>query len=300
MKMKWLLCRTLVGCAAALLVVVNPRQVAAIQAHIPEDLAGDSASDPAYDSGWTTGTNGGYGWNGWQLSASTSGNYWFIASSTLNGDDGSVNSPPGDGGVAWDITSPSGDGQYATATRPLPFALTGDDNISCYFDSSTTINPSGEQVFQIENVSKTGTEPIFSFGAVAGYSDYVYADVAGASVFHDTGILLADAGFHLNFFVTGSGTYDFYVSSVDDDSIRDEFIGNMAALPINQISFSDVSNGSSQSTSLFFNYIAATIPEPGPALPLSVFAALLLVRRRDRQLTRSQINQPQDCEAATD
>jgi hypothetical protein len=64
------------------------------------NLAADDASDPAYNSGWLNGSNGGYGFSAWQLSVSHLFDVGhLIGDSTTNADgsdDGNVNGVAGD------------------------------------------------------------------------------------------------------------------------------------------------------------------------------------------------------------
>src|SRR5574337_114018 len=44
--------------------------------------AADYATDPAYAGGWSSGQNGGYGFNAWNLDGNGTGNTWTITTSS--------------------------------------------------------------------------------------------------------------------------------------------------------------------------------------------------------------------------
>ncbi len=151
-----------------------------------------SASNGAYDDGWQTGDNGGFGLSAWTLQNAASSDF-FITSSTVNGDgadngvisgtasDGDINTPdrPADqdgSDNAWGMRNEDG-GAAADALRTFNKPMSVGFTFSIDMDNGF-IDTGETQGFGLQN--STSGENKFEFFFVGGASTYSYVDETGS------------------------------------------------------------------------------------------------------------------------
>ncbi len=169
--------------------------------------ATDSASDPAYSGGWTNGSNGGSGFDGWQLDPTPPTNSYghFIGSSINNGnglDDGVTGGVASDGDIdsagsaAWGIYA--NNGYVALGVRMFAGGnfLGAGQTFSADLDNGWIVD--GAQVtLALLSISQS---PMLQLFFIGGTNEYQYTDATGT---YYTGIPFSDEG--LNFAVTMTG-----------------------------------------------------------------------------------------------
>jgi len=238
-------------------------------------LAHDDASDPAYNAGWTNGSNGGTGFAPWVLipQPANNGAGHFIGSSANNGDGGANAPPAGDidvAGEAWGMYANGGN--ITEARRPFTGALSPGQHLRFFFDNGW-IDDGGTDAFFLG-----GDRLAFRFEG--GRQNYELDDNSGPI---DTGITFTDEGLLIDFALTGADTYALSVTPAG--STPRVFTGDLMGSPgvgIDAVSFFNASAGSFSQRDLFINSLAI-VPEP-PAAGLLAFAVTLMRRRsRDRE-----------------
>jgi len=254
-------------------------------------IAYDSAGDAVYNSGWVSRTGGGFGWGGpWQFSVTDGGDFFHIASSTLNGGgdpegDGDINLPPTPAGRAWALTTGARPGvaDAAYASRPLSGSLGMSQSILFDFDNTkpvidASIAGYGLQSFRFESASPALIDLPVALEATSQSRDYMVRDATGV---HDTGLLLTDQGLRGRFTLSGPTNYQISLTPLVAGATPTIYSGTMVDEPINQITAVNQDAGPSLSNALFLNSIAV-VPEPGSAMPAAAAVALVLRRRHRR------------------
>jgi hypothetical protein len=250
-------------CAAASLMIGLPARAAV--------NASDNAADPAYSSGWTTGTNGGNGFGAWKV-ALDSGTGATIASSSING----ASPPSGNidvGGVSWGLYSMSGN--FVTATRPLTGDLSVGQQIECDFDNGA-IAVNG--LVELLLLNGNGQDARFQWIAdpVEG-TDYIIEEKhSNASVGVDSEIASTNNGLHLVFTLTGADTFSLAVTP--SGGTTKDFSGTLTGTTgtgINEIQFLVDDAGSPPNGEAFINNLTV-VPEPA-SLGIAVSAVVVLI-----------------------
>ena len=259
-----------VGWLLAVGATVTPLPGASARAAV---LAFDDASHPAYNAGWTSGTNGGSGFGPWTLVPTQNSNTggFFVGSSANNGDGGGQAAPATDidvAGESWGVYSNTG--SISEARRPFTGALSVGQRLRFGFDNGW-IDDGGTIMFML-----TGAEDRLSFRFEGGRQNYQLDDNSGPI---DTGVPFTDEGMLVDFLLTGADTYTLTVTPAG--SAPKVFSGTLmgtAGTGIEQIEFLNGNAGSFGQRDFFINSLAI-VPEPG-AIAVAAVAAGLLVRRR--------------------
>lgn len=246
----------------------------ALRAH-GASVASDNAADPAYNSGWIAGTNGGTGFAAWSLlpAGSPPQFSYFIGSSAGNGaapPSGSIDSS----GKSWGLANAIADG--GEASRKLTGgSLTVGQHVIVDMDN-------GAAGGLVEFALRSGNNERFTWlvdGTNTG--TYLYMNQQSPTVVAEvnTAIPLTANGLHLDISLTGADT--FAVDATPAGGSVHHFTGTLAGTSgsgIDTVEFLNYDAGSSPSHDLFFNNLAVT-PEPA-ASGVLVLVPLLLVRRR--------------------
>jgi hypothetical protein len=245
--------------------------------------ATDNASDPAYSSGWSYGSNGGTGFSPWTLNTYSGGGGagYFIYDSTTNGSgsSGGINSS---GNKSFGLYSYSGG--FDDAYRSFTADSTG----------TTTLQMNQEFTMQIDNgyidggavgvgLQDSVGDNRFEFYFVSGQSDYTIKDGSGT---FDTGIGYTDGGLTLSYQVTGANTYDLTVirfpSTGQSGSTAYTFAGidTGSTYDISQLHVFDSNGASDGNHNYYVNDLSiTTVPEPG-CFGILAGTGLLCLRRR--------------------
>jgi hypothetical protein len=257
------------------------------------NTAWDNASAYAYDDGWQSGDNGGYGWGAWTLTTSGSNSGHFIGSSTANADgidDGIVGGLIGD----WDIDTTTGpipdqsgspdpnstshrswgmyanSGEQANAYRDfLGGSMAVGQTFSMDFDNSNLLT--GVVGLGLQNAAGVTLWEVYFAG---GNANYFNNDASGANA---TLISYGDEGINVTFELTGSNAYTATLTRRDgiNQTISGNLIGN-ADQAIHHLRAFNFNAGSGTPNNAYFNIV----PEPTSAVLGLLGTALLLRRRR--------------------
>lgn len=243
--------------------------------------ASDDAADPAYDDGWQTDDNGGYGFGPWFMELSGTGGK-RLASSTLNGDT-------------------NGDGDIDTAGRSWLLSA-GDNGDAQAFRNFTggTLMPGESFGFTGDYTPPADPNALFSAGAglgntlgearifvglETGTSNYFVDDADGI---RSTGVTPTSDGLRFDFMLNTLDTYTLRLTQLGTGEIS-TFTGELAGTPGSRLNhfgmFAYYSSGYSSQDS-FFNSLEVIVPEP--AIPTAAALLLLsLTRARRRRNPRS-------------
>ncbi len=178
------------------------------------NFVADSAADTVYDGGWTNGSNGGNGFEPWQLVAIGDGGF-FTGSSAENA-----------GGASGDIdTSSRSWGLWATndvaeAIRPFSAALATGEVFSASFDSGW-IETNGSVGLALQN---SAGDNLWQFYFNGGGSAFILHDNDGA---RDSSIPFTGDGLAIEFEWTSASTYRARIQPAGGDSVW--FSGDLMA-----------------------------------------------------------------------
>lgn len=243
--------------------------------------ANDTASDPAYNSGWTSGSNGGYGFQAWTLDGpgDSNGSHggFFIGDSTANGGGGSGN-PGSSGGI--NTTGAKSFGMYANSGQTVDAirlfdggGLATTDTLSFAMDNGYVAN-SGTVGISL----RAGSTNRLEFYFKGGDADYTINDASGA---HSSGIGYTDGGLTVSFTPTSASTYSLTVTP--NGGSPTTFTGTLLGSPTStdvdtfRAFDSDSENGTAGN---FYVNSLNIVPEPTSLAMLGMLSAGMLVRRR--------------------
>lgn len=245
--------------------------------------AADSAADAAYDSGWTDGSNGGFGFQPWQLG--TLGNAgWFLGDSNANGSGGGpgINSA----GRAWGMYSRTS-GSIVDAARPFTGALDDGQTFSMDLDNGKmTTDLGNEGQFDLDLIHGGGSNQ-FRFMAY-GSKYYIYDGSQTSTVIPFS---LTDGGMHLSFTKTGQFTYTFSLTRLSDSATYshsgtilgsigvDNGDGPVFDDVVDEIDMFSFRNGTDATYDGFGNNMSI-VPEPVSLSVLGIGSLLVMKRRR--------------------
>lgn len=222
-------------------------------------FAGDSAADPVYNSGWSTGQNGGTGWQPWSLTGLGFG----IGNSNTNGN----GSGPGinTAGRSWALGHPA-TSDYAQRSMTAPLSV--NDWLYIDIDPATGIGNSFDLRLQ------WGTSNVFTLANTP--SGFLYADSTG---FHSLTNTVSSGGYRFGFTRTGNGTYgaSFHELGTINTAV---WSGTIGSSTIDGIAVQVFSNGGPHDKH-FINSMSI-VPEPGTLLALGAGIGALVARRRRR------------------
>ncbi|WP_236254563.1 glycoside hydrolase family 66 protein [Mucisphaera calidilacus] len=237
----------------------------------------DQANDPAYDHGWTDGSDGGHGFGPWSLRAtSTAGGFaGFFRPDDAQDSRGLDNtgSDHASTGVTLASFANKGSGiEQATALRTLDETLdSAGDTFRVTFEHGTI---TGQVGFTLREVSTAEVPSDYAIGsrfqllALAGSANYQILDADGI---FDTGVPLTDLGITAQVRLIDLHTYDLtlwrYETPRDFDPVAHTFTGRSLALSDPIVGFAlfqhDAAGGLIQDD-VFWNHISYTLGEASP------------------------------------
>ncbi len=241
--------------------------------------ASDNASDPAYNSGWTTGTNGGFGFNAWTLTNGANSGF-FIGDSTVNagGASGNINSTgnkswgefANSGGVASAVRTFTAGGTNGAATLDLgqQFIMKLDNG---FVDAGGTVG------FGLQDSSGVNRLEFFFVG---NSSSYTVSDAAPQATTHG----FTGDGLTAVFTLTTADTYALAISYNTGTPPVETFTGTLkgtVGAGIDRVRVFNANAGSGSSKDAFANSMQI-VPEPGAFALLSLASLGTLVLRRRR------------------
>lgn len=246
----------------------------------------DDASDPAYAGGWTNGSNGGFGFGPWQISATGANSGWFIGDSNGNGSGAGpgINTPVNRAWGMWANDSsggsnPPGPGAVVASRRFANGPMNVGDTFSIDIDNGWIDN--GRSVgFGL--ASPTGMWQ-FEFMFAGGGQFYLTNDSAGLVA---TTLGFTDGGLRTTFTKTGLFSYDFTATRLSDNvSITRSFtirgITNNDSL-IDSMYLWNLTAGFNSPRDFYANRMnLEAVPEPF-TLALGAAGLAVAVRRRRR------------------
>ncbi len=262
------------------------------------NAADDNASSYAYNPGWNNGSNGGFGFGAWVLSAN-GGNH-FIWDSTKNGDaldNGIVGGVAGDGDINTTL-GPSPDiAPYppANVTVPRSWGMWNGGGVTDAIRPFTG-GPLGlGQHFQVDfdngflgtgatvgiGLYNAANQPLWEVYFVGGGAFYVNNDLAGPA---PTAVPYGDEGLHVDFMLTGPVAYTMTLTRRDGNTqtINGSLINPGGANPdrnIAEFRAFDVSNVNDDPHHFYINSLA--VPEPSSwMLAVIGLVGALMIRRR--------------------
>jgi hypothetical protein len=246
----------------------------------------DSAADPAYNSGWAEGSNGGFGWGGgWQLRVNGIGSH-FIGSSVTNGSgdpqgDGDINTPHSPSGRAWGLRAgfPDSAGGDSVAIRPFAGALEVGQVVRTDLDNGT-VAPGG--VVQFALLSSDGLTQ-FRLADEPGTADYLLEDGPGGNTVRHTGVLVSDQGLHIETKLTGPTSYSISLTPLVPGAQTTALTGDLIfpGVPTDRLGFISHQGGDDPAHAVYLNSIEV-VPEP-VTLGSSLVASMLVLSSRTRR-----------------
>ena len=203
------------NCKAALgFLSLTGALMAAINGSAQTTNAYDTAADPAYSSGFSTGQNGGFGFGAWTV--------------TINGSGGSYISGTGPSWNLWnnDVNSSS------VAVRPFASALVPGQSFSFKTRLQSLVNQDDTNSVVLQDASGNTLFSYYHTGFEANSSNGSYTDAATSS-----GVAV---GFDYNYMQFSSFTFTLNTSTTytfADNTTGRSFTGTLSGAPIAQVSF---------------------------------------------------------------
>lgn len=215
----------------------------------------DNASQPAYSSGWTSGSNGGSGFGAWTLINGPANSGFFIGNSNNNGSMGGPGINTGTG-VAWGMYANTG--SFAFATRPFLSNLMVGDVFRVSMDNGF-INSGAIVGF---GLTDTSGQSRFNFQFQGGASNYQIIDAGGVIT---TTLPFTDGGLDATLTMTGANNYSLSVTRLADNSTYSTtgVLGGTANAAVGGFIAFNINAGSGSSNDAYFNKLGITpVPEP--------------------------------------
>jgi uncharacterized repeat protein (TIGR03803 family) len=222
--------------------------------------AADDASEAAYSGGWTTGSNGGWGFGPWTLTATSTnaGNDGFFVGTSIS--NAFVTSPGIDvGGKSWGLyANTSNDATayrgFASLTTGSVFSVSMDNGL---IDSGNSVG------FVLRNGNATtnyNANARFEFLFLGGGSSYAVVDASG---YNPIGVPFTGTGLRLVFTLGTNDTYTFTVIDNATANTDTNIAGTLAGAPgstIDSVALYNRNAGSGPANDAFFNSLQITGP----------------------------------------
>jgi hypothetical protein len=244
-------------------------------------VASDTAADPTYNSGWSTGENGGTGFGAWTLTQ-TSGNIdgfngQFIGSSPNIDTSGKAFGEYGNTGNSAVAYRAFGTGEmYNDST--FHWAMQNGN-----IDNGDSVGLTLRNGDADANPGNYNTGVRFEFLFIGGNSDYSYIDNSGV---HDSGIGFTSTGLQLSLQLTGANTYSLTISNGNNTALLGTYSGSLEGAANSSIdSFAAFNNdaGSGGANNAFFNSFSVNaVPEPTIAVLFALGGGIIWFRRRQK------------------
>lgn len=258
--------------------------------------ASDNSGNATYNSGWSTGTNGGSGYGAWTLQSTSGSGGFFQASATNNDNGGSSSANINAGGDSFGMFANSS----ARAAGYRPFNLTTSETalqpgyvFSWKMDNGGVDDPGSSVGLSLRNGNANGDATDgtlfsgrrFGFEFQQGNANYKIVDSTGI---RDTGINFTRTGLLMNLSLTSLDSYALHVYDVNSGGLAGSFTGTFAGTlgsAINSFAIYDRFAGSGGNRDAFFNTFTVTaIPEASPLLSIpfalvSIMAGVIGLRR---------------------
>ena len=224
--------------------------------------ASDNAADPVYDDAWTTGDNGGIGFDPWALTSAGAGGH-YVGATALDAESFGVFSGGGAGNSGSADRGFAGGSLLSGESFTLNLAVTG-------------VSSTGPGVVGL-NLLASGS-PVFTFKFTGGETFWELND--GASDFQTNIPFAANTPISFNFLYNGGNSYDVTITQGGDTYFGNDFTSTSN---ISNVSgFRVFSNAQGAGENVGFDN-PAVVPEPsslsllaGPA----ILGAWFFVRRR--------------------
>ena len=259
-------------------------------------LASDSATDPAYTTGWGPGTNGGSGWGGaWSMvnqtnvaiTATNGGRGWFTGNSTGNDNTAGDTNADGDiGAKAWGLFSntsnvgspPAANTDQIFAVRPLAAMLQIGQTLSFDMDNGNVATSQVVGMRLLSSATDVNTR-VFEIRFVGGDANYSLIATPNAA----TTVPFTREGVHVDYTLTGSNTFSLKATRLVDGSVFTTTGTNANANSIAAVAFKNQLAGTGATADAYFNNLTlSTVPEPATIGAVAMGSLLLGARRKRR------------------
>ena len=233
-------------------------------------VAFDCASNSTYDSGWTSGMNGGSGFGAWTLTPQPNGSAgFFVWDSTQNG-----SFPSGGINTGGESLGFYGNGAAADGWRSfLGGSLSVDQTFRIDLDNGW-IGTGTSVGWGLQNSS---SQNLFEVWFTGGDSFYTYNDSAGT---HASSVGWTDDGLTLRFTLTGSTNYSFSIIQGIATNTYNGYLISQGNQGIQQFHIWNGGAGGGQNYDAYINTMSV-VPEPGTMalLGLALAGMTALIRR---------------------
>ena len=247
--------------------------------------AWDVASDPAYNTAWTSGSNGGYGFASWTLTHGAANSGFFPGSSQGNGNaDGNIDTSGKSFGMF------ANTGESADAVRPF---TAGGSNGTAILDLNQEfslsldtgfIDAGGTVGFGLQNSGGTNRIQLYFISGDPHYTINVNNSIL------DTGISFTSAGLDIAFRQGAADTWSMSVTPNGGSTtvftnvslgISGTAVGLLVASDISQVHVFNSNAGPGATHDAFVNKLKV-VPEPSAMGLMAVSLAGWLAARRRR------------------
>jgi hypothetical protein len=245
-------------------------------------IASDSASDPAYASGWAAGSNGGSGFGPWDFTRQAF--YSGLGPAAWGNQTHFIDNAPvpfnnlGKPAFAISVDDCSYCGVYSSATRPFDSPLAVGQSFSMDFDNPLLASPDFNSQNNIIRFNDSAGNELFSVFGTNYFSGQEWNISGGAS----TGITDAatSVGSSIKITRTGSNTLNMILNGTLFPGLPIGGSGNIAEVTVN---FGNtLASSGDGSREFFLNHLQIAVPEPA-SLMMAIMAGCGLVasvRRR--------------------
>ncbi|MCC6493805.1 MAG: hypothetical protein IT424_12385 [Pirellulales bacterium] len=254
-------------------------------------VASDNSGDAVYNSGWTSGSNGGFGFGAWTLQTS-GGNAGMFQASATNNDDGTSSAGNINAlGDAFGMYANSGDrsaGYRSFNLTNAASALAAGYTFNWSMDNGGVDDGGASVGLSLRTGNSAGDASDgtifagrrFGFEFLQGSGDYKIFDSSGV---RNTGIGWRRTGLNLSLTLTAADAYSLSVADASSGSALGTFTGSLAGTAgaaLNSFSIYNRFAGGGGPRDLYFNnFSVSAVPEASQLLAIPLAAAAVLGRR---------------------